>query len=165
MAGARTFEIASELAEDGRVVLAHAATWAGVDDELRPLQRMTAGPFRGRSLFEARTGEPLFRSWLLLGGILPVDFDHLRFERLDPDSGFVEVSTMASISEWRHERRVTDLPGGGCRVVDRLSFRPRLPGTGAALARLVALVFRHRHRRLRARYGDASAPRAAPSAP
>lgn len=157
MTRARAFEIASELAADRGVVLARAATWAGVNEELGPVFRMTAGSFRGRSLFEARTGEPLFRSWLLLGGVVPVDFDHLRFEEIDPESGFVEASTMASMSEWRHERRVTDLPGGGCRVVDRLSFRPRVPGTGAALARFVAFVFRHRHRRLRARYGEAAA--------
>lgn len=103
----------------------------------------------GRTLFDAPLGVPLFRSWLLLFGVLPIDFDHIGLEAVDPTSGFVESSTMLSMRTWRHERRVTPLPdGAGSRVSDTLTFTPRIPGTGALLAAIVGALFRHRHRRL-----------------
>jgi hypothetical protein len=38
-------------------------------------------------------------------------------------------------------------------VSDRLSFEPRLPGSGPLLERFIRATFRHRHRRLRRRFG------------
>jgi hypothetical protein len=148
---ALTFE--SPLRAPPREVLAHLSTLDGVNDELRPLLQMTIpGAAAGQSLFTAPVGQPLFRSWLLLGGWIPVDADDITLESVDPDSGFQEASTMLSMRVWRHERRVAPDPVG-CRLIDRLAFEPRLPGTGAALALGVRLVFTHRHRRLRALFG------------
>ncbi len=153
--GERAITVSSDLAADRPAVLAHIATLEGVNQELAPLLAMTAPPsFRGRSLFEAPIGEPLFRSWLLLGGALPVDFDHLAFESIDPESGFVELSVMLTMSPWRHERRVTSRNPSGSHLVDRLCFTPRLPGTGWLLAAIVKRVFQHRHARLRALFGS-----------
>lgn len=155
---AHTFEITSDLAATRETVLAHATAMSGVNQELEPLLSMTSPrSFRGRSLFEAPVGEPLFRSWILLGGVLPIDFDHLCFASIDPESGFVETSTMLSMSRWRHERRVTRRNDGGSHVVDRISFTPRVRGTGALLARVTQLLFRHRHTKLRALFGAAAA--------
>jgi hypothetical protein len=39
------------------------------------------------------------------------------------------------------------------RRLDRLSFEPRLPGSGPLLERIIGATFRHRHRRLRRRFG------------
>jgi hypothetical protein len=148
------FEITSDLKAPKQVVLAHATGMPGVNQELGPLLSMTSPrSFRGRSLFEAPVGEPLFRSWVLLGGVVPIDFDHLCFESIDPDSGFVETSTMLSMSTWRHERRVTERDDGGSHIVDRISFTPRVPGTGPLLARVAEALFRHRHAKLRAIFG------------
>jgi hypothetical protein len=153
-------QIASDLAADPQAVLAHVGTLAGVNQELRPIFTMTAPrSFRGRSLFQAPVGRPLFRSWLLLGGVVPVDFDHLTFESVDPASGFVESSTMLTMATWRHERRVTARAPSGTRIVDRLAFTPRVPGTGRALASLVERLFLHRHARLRALFGTAAVVR------
>lgn len=147
-------EAASNLAASTRKVLAHIATLRGVNEELGPWLKMTAPrTFLERSLLDAPVGTPLFRSWLLLGGIVPVDFDHLALESVDPKSGFVESSVMLSMSPWRHERRVSTRESGS-RVVDRLSFAPRLPGTGWLLERIVRRVFEHRHRRLRVMFGE-----------
>jgi ligand-binding SRPBCC domain-containing protein len=59
---------------------------------------------------------------------------------------------MLSMSVWEHKRRLTPA-GDGCRVADRLSFEPRVPGSGPLLERIVLATFRHRHRRLRSAFG------------
>lgn len=44
-----------------------------------------------------------------------------------------------------------DVPGGGTRVHDRVTFEPRvpLPGLASVLERVIDAFFRHRQRRLR----------------
>jgi hypothetical protein len=95
-------------------------------------------------------GEPWFRSWILLLGVLPVDYDDLCIVRLTRGSGFLERSRMLSATIWEHERSLTPLPGGGTRVTDRVAFRPRVPATRRLHRGLITVIFRHRHRRLRA---------------
>lgn len=130
-------------------VLAHAGSMDGVNQELAPFMRMTApAAYRARSIFEATPGPPLFRSWLLAFGVLPVDFDHLAFEDIDPSSGFQEASTMLTMRSWRHERRVTAVDARRSRLVDRLEFVPRIPGSGPLLRAISLRLFRHRHARL-----------------
>ncbi|HTV25858.1 MAG TPA: hypothetical protein VMG12_44480 [Polyangiaceae bacterium] len=149
-------EVASALAAERRTVLAHAASLAGVNQELYPIFRMTAPrAFRERSLFEWPVGKPLFRSWMLAGGILPLDFDRIELVTVDPESGFEECSVMLAMKRWRHERRVLDRGPGSSTVVDRLAFVPRLPGTGWLLEASVRQLFRHRHARLQEIFGPA----------
>lgn len=91
-------------------------------------------------------GRPLFRSRLLLGGVIPAGTSALTLVSLDPGSGFVERSPMTGMAHWQHERRVV-ASGTGCTVTDTLTFEPRyLP---RLTAWLIALFFHHRHRRLR----------------
>jgi hypothetical protein len=148
--------VTSELSAEPSQVLARIATLEWVNGELRPWLTMTVPErWRGRSLFEAPVGEPLLRSWLLLGGIVPIDFDDIMLESSDPTSGFQESSTMLSMKVWRHERRVLATSTGGSRVIDRLELVPRIPGTGWLLQRVVRQLFEHRHRRLRRAFGSA----------
>jgi hypothetical protein len=150
------FELASDLAAPQPDVLAHAATIAGANRELGPLLRMTIPrSFRELTLFDAPVGQPLFRSWVLFAGLVPIDFDHLSFEAIDPGSGFVESSTMLSMTMWRHERRVAANERGGSRLIDRITFTPRIPGTGRLLTWITRALFRHRHARLRTIFGAA----------
>jgi len=109
-----TVQMTSALMADRRTLLDHIGTLEGVNLELRPLLRMTLPRrFRGTTLYEVPTGEWLFRSWLLLGGVLPIDYDHLRLESVDPESGFIESSSMLSMRVWRHERRIQGLADVG----------------------------------------------------
>src|SRR4051794_38518614 len=101
---------------------------------------------------ELREG-PLGRSWVLLGGVLPVDYDDINLEWAEPGRGFRERSTLGSASAWHHDRALQPLPGGGCRVVDRIAFRPRVPALGGLMAFFFEATFRWRHRRLRRRFG------------
>jgi ligand-binding SRPBCC domain-containing protein len=130
------------------------STFEGINDELRPLMRMTA-PARIRALEPADVvlGERIFRSWVLLFGVLPIDYDDLTLVALEPGRGFHERSRMMSMRVWEHERWLSP-ESGGCRVVDRLTFQPRLPGMGPVLERFIRASFRHRHGRLRRHFGE-----------
>ena len=148
----------SALAAAPDQVWRHATSVAGVNHELGPVLRMTAPA--GVSLEAATLGTPLFRSWVLLFGLLPVDYDDLTLVELEPGRRFLERSQMLTSSLWEHERVVIPVPGG-CVVEDRVRFRPRVRLTGPVLRVVVAALFSHRHRRLRARFGVLPGPPAA----
>ncbi len=148
-----TFTVTSDLATPRAAVWDRVATMAGVNDELAPLARMTHP--RGAealSLADVPLGRPAFRSWVLLFGVLPVEYDDLTLVQVQPGRGFREESPLLTQRLWIHERWIEDLPGG-CRLTDRLTFEPRVALLGPLQRVLFRFVFGHRHRRLRRRFG------------
>jgi ligand-binding SRPBCC domain-containing protein len=150
-----------ELRFESHLAAAPAAVWqwatsvAGIADEMFPLLRMTF-PRRMRALPLADfvAGRRLCRSWLLLCGVVPVDWSDLTLVELEPGRRFLERSTMLSMAFWQHERSITPASQGAI-VVDRLTFQPRRWLPRALVRAYVALFFRHRHARLRRRFGPA----------
>jgi hypothetical protein len=143
-------ETCSQLASPATLVWGHARTIEGVNDELFPLCRMTNPGIS--SIDEVAPGECLGRSWILLFGILPIDFDDITIVSIGNEGGFVEVSEMFTQHEWRHERWI--LPAAdGCVVTDRIAFRPRVHALGWLHLAAFRLAFWNRHRRLRKRFG------------
>ena len=64
-------------------------TTEGIDDELGPWLAMRfPRRWRGRSFEEVPVGEPLGRAWLLLFGLIPVEYDDLRLESVVPGRSF-----------------------------------------------------------------------------
>jgi hypothetical protein len=125
----------------------------GINDEFWPLLRMTAPRrLREEGLAGVRVGERICRSWVLLLGVLPVDYDDITLVRLDPPSGFLERSSMLSQRIWEHERTIEALPEG-CVVSDRIGYQPRVPLPDFMFRALYGSIFRYRHRRLRRRFG------------
>ena len=122
-----------------------------MNDELGPLVRMTVP--RGSDLV-LRVGS-LGRSWILLLGVLPIDYDDLYLASVEPGRAFSERSVMGSCSAWHHDRSLEPLPGGGCRVIDRIGFEPRVGAFGGLMAFTFEAMFRWRHRRLRRHFGAA----------
>jgi ligand-binding SRPBCC domain-containing protein len=149
----RSVQLESRLSASPDAVWERVSTFEGVNDELGPVLRMTA-PASVRALDPADVvlGERIFRSWVLLFGVLPIDYDDLTLIALEPGRGFHERSRMLSMRVWEHERTLT-ADGSGCVVRDRLGFEPRLPGMGPLLERVIRATFRHRHKRLRRRFG------------
>jgi hypothetical protein len=145
-------EIRSELRASAEVVWRHAVSPAGVNRELRPLLRMTFPAEVSDFTAGWRPGEKRFRSWLLLGGVLPVEYDDLTFVEVEPGRRFLERSRLLTQRFWRHERIVEPLPGG-CRLTDRLCFAPRLGFLGAPFALVFRAVFELRHHNLRRDFG------------
>ena len=148
--------VSSRLSAPPEAVWERAMSAAGINDELGPLLRMTVP--RGLDELDLATVEPgrLGRSWILLFGLLPVDYDDLGLERVEPGRGFLERSTMLSQRLWEHERTIEPAAGGGCTIADRVAWEPRPPLPGRLLRPLFGAVFRHRHRRLRRRFGTAT---------
>ena len=144
----------SELPVPPDVVWGRVVSLEGINHELGPWMRMTAPAGAELSLESVPLGRRWFRSWILLLGVIPFDYDDLCIERLDPPHGFLERSKMLSASVWEHERTIEPVGPSGARITDRVSFVPRM-GFAARLHRLVIVAtFRHRHRRLR-RYFEA----------
>ena len=141
--------VSSELGADADAVWARATDPDGINDELRPLLRMTVP--RGAEDFGLDDLEPglVGRSWIFLFGLVPFDYDDLNIVRVEPGRSFLERSSMLSMRLWEHERTLDPLDEGRCRVTDRLAWEPRLPLPGALLRPVIRALFGHRHRRLR----------------
>lgn len=92
-------------------------------------------------------GTVLFRSMILLFGILPIDLHALAFDKIQDNKAFYENSTTLTHRYWKHTRSLTDTEGG-VMVKDEVHFSPRLPFIGHLLLPIYTAIFRHRHRRL-----------------
>ncbi|WP_052007353.1 SRPBCC family protein [Burkholderia paludis] len=123
---------------------------AGINDELFPILRMTVpASIRGKVIEEIPLGVPVCRSWFLLFGALPIDYDDITIARCEPGRQFREESTMFSMRSWTHERVLRDVPGG-CEVTDTLTYRLRFPLRFKRwlIRGVLGYLFAHRHRRL-----------------
>jgi ligand-binding SRPBCC domain-containing protein len=150
----------AEISVTSRVEAPPEAVWdrittpEGINDEMRPWMRMTLP--RGIERLdpaEIELGKPIGRSWILLFGFLPIDYDDITLVRLDVGRGFLERSRMLSQRSWEHERTLEPAGETGCLVSERVQWEPRLGLPGAPLRPLFRWFFRHRHRRLRRRFG------------
>lgn len=147
--------VQSKLDVDAAELWTAVTTMDGVNAELSPWLRMSVpAAARGKSLTEVPLGELAFVSWLLVGGILPFDRHRLCLVELEPGR-LLERSSSWLQRVWEHERSVTPLAEGrGAQLVDRVAFEPRLAVLAPLTTAIVARLFRHRHARLRARYGE-----------
>jgi hypothetical protein len=126
----------------------------GIRDEMRPYLRMTLPPGVERLDPESiELGKKIGRSWILLFGLLPFDYDDITLVRIEPDRGFLERSRMLSQRVWEHERTLEPNPEGGCLITDRVSWQPRFGLPGRPLRPAIAWFFRHRHKRLLRHFG------------
>ena len=126
-------------------------SFRGIATEMRPLLRMSTPRGTQRLTdFAVVPGQPLFRSWILLFGVLPVDWSELTLLEIDPGRGFVEASPMGSMRSWRHERRI-EPAADGCAIIDRLSFEPRF--AVRLVTWFVRRFFSYRHAVLRKHLG------------
>ena len=144
------FTVSSVVPAPPDAVWARVTTFEGVNHELMPIVGMTCpAAFRRIDPETVPIGRRWFRSWILLFGLVPIDYDDLRLLAVEPGRSFHEDSTMLTQRRWVH-RRALEPVAGGTRVTDRIEFEPRVALVGPVLQRLFHAVFRHRHRRLAA---------------
>ena len=155
--GGRRAEVmlSSQLDEAPDAVWARVTSPEGVNHELRPLMRMTVPEGLEDGIVPDRVtlGEPLGRSWVLLFGLVPFDYDDITLVALEPGRRFLERSRMLTQRVWEHERTVEPGDDGGSVVTDRVAWELRLPLPGRLARPMVRSVFRHRHARLRSHHG------------
>lgn len=151
--GAGEIRVSSRLDADPAAVWDRVTTPAGINDEMRPIMRMSVPDgVDGLDPDRIELGKPIGRSWVFLFGLVPFDYDDLTLIGIDPGRGFLERSTMLSQRVWEHERTL-EPAGAGCLISDRVRWEPRLGLPGRPLRPLIGFIFRHRHRRLRRRFG------------
>ncbi len=151
--GRTEFAVSSLLAVEAEVLWRHAVSPDGVNRELGPLLRMTFPSGTSDLTASWQPGERLFRSRLLLLGLLPVEYDDVVFVEVEPGRRFLERSSMWTQRVWEHERTV-EAQAGGSRITDRVRFEPRLPGLAPLQAPIFEAVFRRRHRNLRRLFAE-----------
>jgi len=150
-------ERATKLRGPADEVWSRVTTPAGINHELGPWMRMTIPRgWDGFSLADVQPGTKLGRSWVLLFGVIPIDYDDLGIDEIG-DRFFRERSTMSSARSWQHERWVVadEQAPESCVLRDRIEFVSRhwiavLPGARRAHRAIIAALFRHRHRRVAA---------------
>ena len=150
---ARTFVLTSLVTAPAHDVWRWMTSPTGINHELMPIMRMTIPRgMNGKNIDELPIGRAIGRSWILLFGFFPVDFDDITIAEREDGRRFLEKSTMLSMSAWEHERTVIATQRG-CEVTDQVTFRlrpplDRVPQVEAAAAALLRSLFHHRHRRL-----------------
>jgi hypothetical protein len=117
---------------------------------------------RDMSLDDVELGVRICRSWVLLFGVVPFEYDDLVLVELGPGFRFLERSSTLIAQTWQHERTVVP-HGSSCELVDRVvaELEPavaRLPGARVLFQRVVRAIFAHRHRRLAAMYEAGPTP-------
>jgi hypothetical protein len=150
---AYTFSISSNLTVNAEALWDAVVCPTDINAEFRPLLMMTFP--RGMDDVTAgwQQGVRRFRSWILLGGLIPVEYDDLCFDAVEPGRFFLERSSMWSQARWEHRRELTPRRGG-TRLTDTVAFEPRLPVLAPVHLALFRWIFRWRHRRLRRIYGQ-----------
>ncbi len=107
------FEVSSLVPASPEQVWERIITPAGINYELRPWMRMTLP--RGFERLDPESvelGKPIGRSWVLLLGLLPFEYDDVTLVELEPGRRFLERSPMLSQRSWQHERIVEPAEGG-----------------------------------------------------
>ena len=124
----------------------------GVNWELAPVIRMTvSGKWRFLPLAEWEPGHPLFKSWILLFGLIPVDRHTMCLAGLHQGVGFHEHSFSIINRQWNHTRTIAP-SGRGCVLTDCVAVEGRMPFLTRCLFPIYQRIFHHRHRRLQNRY-------------
>lgn len=146
--------VSSRLGATPAQVWDRVITPEGIRDEMHPYLRMTLPPGVERLDPESiEIGKKIGRSWILLFGLLPFDYDDITLVRLDPGRGFLERSQMLSQRVWEHERTLEPTAEGGCLITDRVSWQPRLGLPASPLRPVIGWFFGHRHKRLQRHFG------------
>lgn len=129
---------------------------AGINTELMPVVKMTVPPkMKDRPIRDFQPGAKIGRSWLLLGGLIPIDFDNITLTEIEPGRRFLECSTMGSMRRWQHERKLEAKSERQTEVTDHIEYVLRLPIPRLAklIRPMLQWLFRHRHKQLKKHFG------------
>lgn len=149
----RSFTVSSDLATHADTLWQHAVTPLDINAEFRPLLSMSFPDGMDDITAGWQPGCHRFRSWIKLGGLLPVDYDDIALAEVKLGSHFYEVSSLASQAVWEHRRAIVALQGGA-RLTDSVSFTSRIAWLEPLYEWVFRWVFLWRHHNLRRMYGN-----------
>ena len=143
-----------QLIQESRLNAPPEAVWelvrrmSTVNVELSPFAGMTfPGDDYAFSEKDTELGAFLFKSCILLFGVLPMDWHYVRMNKVVDGQGFSEDSVSLMHKYWRHDRWIEPAEKG-CILHDKVVFLPRLPLVGNLALLIYRVVFRNRHRKL-----------------
>ena len=142
--------VRSSVVRAGRAeVWSRVVTAEGISDEFGPLLSMRfPAALAGATVADLPLGAPIGRAWILLAGVLPLEYDDLVLVELEAPRCFRERSSLGSCRVWEHTRELEATPDGSTRVTDTLRAAPRAPIPGRLVRAVTGALFAHRHRRL-----------------
>ena len=156
MSNTISFRFESKLRASTERVWEWITSIKGISAEMWPYFRMTV-PKGIVSLddVDIKFGVRMFRSYVFLFGVLPIDYSDMTLLELNIGEGFTEQSPMGSMRLWRHKRRIVPCPADSDTVllVDQLTFQPRM--APRLVKWFIHRVFVHRHKVLKANLGGA----------
>ena len=148
-----SFSISSDLAVKADALWDAIVFPADINAEFQPLLKMTFPQGLNDVTAGWRPGDRQFRSWILLAALIPVEYDDLSFEMVEPGRRFVERSSMWSQRSWEHHRELSPHPDG-THLTDTVTFEPRIDALAPVYRRVFQWIFQWRHSRLRRMYGE-----------
>ena len=152
----KSFQIESHLRLRQDEAWEHAISPRGVNAEFWPILRMTF-PVSVIDISEGwQPGRRLFRSWILLFYLLPIEYDDVALAEVDDGRRFLEQSEMLTQKSWQHERELFET-SSGVRIVDRITFISRIAALEPIQLVVFRLAFKYRHFRLRRLFGHDAA--------
>lgn len=147
------FSVSSKLNSEPEQVWQSSISPSGINSEFKPVLKMSFPANLNDITKSWQPGKKLFRSWLLLAGFLPIEYDDVSLIEVIPGQKFYERSSLMSQKIWEHERSLSPLLNG-CEITDTIRFSPRIERLGFIYLAIFKFVFNWRHRNLRKQFGS-----------
>ncbi|MCK5050263.1 MAG: hypothetical protein KAS53_00895 [Candidatus Cloacimonetes bacterium] len=153
-----TYQVQSTLEASCEEVWTQVFQMEGVNAELSPWMKMTY-PLEMNRFDPEMTpiGKLVFRSTILVFGLIPIDYYNLSFVKIDSPTQFHEQSSSIGFKKWTHIRTLETVERG-CRLTDKVEYEPRIPILGGALHPVFLGLFKHRQKYLRKKFGYLNEP-------
>src|SRR5699024_7809349 len=133
-----TFQQHSVIVAPASAVWRWVVTPRGINDEMAPWLTMSIPRGgEGITIDNLEIDSPIVRACVRLFGLIHCEYDILSIVYVEQGRRFREHSTMATMSQWIHDRTVEPGPGQSTRVTDVITFSPRRG------LRLIGPVLRH----------------------
>ena len=146
------FEVESDLSVEPAKLYRELLNISGVNRELAPYIKMSAPKqWSVKPICEWPVGEFLFYSRVTLFGLIPIDSHGFKFSTVS-ESGFSETSKTFMHKEWNHTRSIVKADEGS-KVRDHIEYKSKLGFFGYILMPVFKAIFKHRHNKLKAKYG------------
>ena len=148
----QAFKNVVKLNSNKNQVIKSQLNFEGVNYELSPIVYMTTPKeWKSKLLLKAPVNEIIFNSVILLFKFIPIDIHRLYLAEIF-GNGFKETSSSILMKYWNHNRTIENYEQGSI-LTDEISFKTRIPLLDIILKPIYINVFKHRHKKLKLKFG------------